>query len=154
MLLFLRFWRLSRKNGPRIPPFIHPADDGDFQPIADDVDGDYEGEDGYGRGNMPYKAPSDRYGEGGDGRDSTYPAGAHESKYSLPNSAIVDASSGPPRGYTRNDPFADTGYVPRQSYDYGAYAANNTIQDPYAAIQQQLRSDKPPQLPPLYPYRT
>jgi hypothetical protein len=143
MLLFLRFWKLSRKNGPRIPPFVHPGNDGDFQPIGEDMDGEGYDEGGYGKDDEGHKPLSNRYGEGGDGQ-CTGGRGNMPVKYDTgaPTSAI----------YTRTDPFADSNYMPRQSYDYGAYrgAGATSIPDPYAAIQSQLRSEQPPQLPPFY----
>ncbi|UZJ56912.1 hypothetical protein CBS101457_006232 [Exobasidium rhododendri] len=153
MLLFLRFWKLSRKNGPRIPPFVHSGGEGDFQPIADDFDG--EGDE-YGQTQFSDNATSNRYGDGGDGSNASYGGGgggrgvaAGQGVYE--NTRIpYDSGGNPPAGFTRTDPFADSNYIPRQSYDYGAYGAPQTPSDPYAAIQQQLRSDRAPQLPPLY----
>jgi hypothetical protein len=150
MLLFLRFWKLSRKNGPRIPPFVYPGGEGDFQPIADDVDG--EGDE-YGR--VPHQvsgneALSQRYGDGGDGKYSNYSGGGLANQGYETGRSNYDMGASQPTGFTRTDPFADSAYVPRQSYDYGAYGGPNTSADPYAIIQHQLQSDRPPQLPPLY----
>lgn len=142
LLLFLRGWRQARKNGPRIPPFVHPADDGAFEPIAGDMDAEADMNDMYAR-DQTGGFVSNRYGEGGDGR---YGYGGYEE-------GVHGGSYGPQvtSGYSRTDPFADSG-LPRQSYDYGAYAPGSAsiAADPYAAIQQQLHSERPPQLPPLY----
>lgn len=148
MLLFLRFWKLSRKNGPRIPPFVHPADEGDFQPIADEMDGEAYDAAAYGHNGGAYNPPSNRYGDGGDGRYA-YSETAQVAGYPAGQNGRYDPGPESTASYTRTDPFADSTYMPRQSYDYGAYGGNPQP-DPYAAIQSQLRSDRPPQLPPLY----
>lgn len=148
MLLFLRFWKLSRKNGPRIPPFVHPADDGAFQPIADDVDGEaYDAEAYAAQNGGAYNPPSNRYGDGGNGSYG-YNETAQVAHLGV-ESGRYDSGPESAASYTRTDPFADSAYIPKQSYDYGAYGVNSQP-DPYAAIQNQLRSDRPPQLPPLY----
>lgn len=140
MLLFLRMWKASRKNGPRIPPFVHPADDGAFEPLGEEMEADEE-DNIYAREQAGVPV-SNRYGDGGDGR---YGYGGYDDPQ-----AQTYGGYDPNMQYARADPFADQN-MPRQSYDYGAYGANTAaVQDPYAVIQQQLRSDRPPQLPPLY----
>lgn len=149
LALFLRMWKLSRKNGPRIPPFVHPADDGAFEPIGEDMEHDEE-DNIYAQEQAGMPISTGRYGDGGDGRygyggydDPNLPQQYNQQGYEGYNQNAHYASG-------RNDPFADQN-PPRQSYDYGAYAANTpSTQDPYAIIQQQLRADRPPQLPPLY----
>jgi hypothetical protein len=136
--LFLRYWKLSRKNGPRIPPFVHPADEGDFQPITEDVDGDER--DDYGQQDGRYNAQMSQHGYGVQYAQPQLQGYSNENARYDPEAAA---------GYTRTDPFADSSNIPRQSYDYGAYRAT-PIPDPYSAIQTQLRSGGPPQLPPLY----
>jgi hypothetical protein len=147
-MLFLRYWRLSRKNGPRIPPFVHPADEGDFQPIAEDIDGEAYDREGY-RQDGRYNAPMSHYGQGGDGRYNAAAAAPPQLRAYSSEQARYDPDA--TAGYTRTDPFADAAQqMPRQSYDYGAYGAT-PIPDPYSAIQTQLRTGGgPPQLPPLY----
>jgi hypothetical protein len=159
LLLFLRMWKLSRRNGPRIPPFVQPGDDGAFEPIGEDLG--YDEEDNLYARDQAAMPSSNRYGDGGDGQygysgyqDPRMPVNAY-------NGGPYDhghSTYGQPSGGGGGDPFADQqaqyqqqAQPPRQSYDYGAYNASSTmIHDPYAAIQQQLRSERPPQLPPLY----
>lgn len=153
LLVFLHSWRLSRKSGPRIPPFVHPADDGAFAPIADDIDGD-AGDDMYARDHAGIPISS-RYGEGGDGRygEGQY-GGGYDDDLRMAHAYGMQASNGgAPLQYGRADPFADNAAIPRQSYDYGAYGVGGAVpaQDPYAAIQYQLRTERAPQLPPTYP---
>ncbi len=70
---------MSRKNGPRIPPFQHPIDESAFEPIqytGDEDDYDYRG--GAGGGAADERADYDgmaahRYGDGGDGQYGTGP---------------------------------------------------------------------------------
>ncbi|KAK0570237.1 hypothetical protein OC861_000188 [Tilletia horrida] len=50
LLLFMRSWRLARKNGPRVPPFVHPTDDSAFEPVhagedEDDLYSRYDGQE-------------------------------------------------------------------------------------------------------------
>lgn len=155
MLIFLRQWRLTRKNGPRIPPFVHPTDDSAFEPIhaGDDVDDDD-------RGDYPAAAAAGgRYGDGGDGRyGGGYDAGRRDS-YGAPPGAYNSPYPNVRPSYDAHNPFGDVAppAAARPSYDYGAYNAPHTPQheaDPYHAIQAQLRSgrspERPPQLPPLY----
>ncbi|KDN41158.1 hypothetical protein K437DRAFT_258399 [Tilletiaria anomala UBC 951] len=141
LVLFLRVWRVGRKNGPRIPPFQHPIDDSAFEPIqytGEDVDEDDD------RGD--YAGISHRYGEGGDGR---YGAGAGTGPGAIGAGRYDDNAPGIPGSYgsgptgrdnldqRNHNPFADQNRVPapvgypaqppayggppRQSYDYGAY---------------------------------
>ena len=157
LLLFLRQWRLERKNGPRIPPFTHPNEDSAFEPINDLDDEDPFDE----------TTKTGRYGDGGDGRYAAAPAGSagaggqpNKSSYDRRGSnplADIEAKYGMSPAYTA-DPFADgraaaPGYS-RPSYDYNAYGSGGVPGgynvDPYNAINHQLSSgrssERPPQL--------
>ncbi|PWZ00500.1 hypothetical protein BCV70DRAFT_199778 [Testicularia cyperi] len=158
LLLFLKQWRVERKNGPRIPPFVHPTDDSAFEPI-NDLDDD----DAYDEAHK-----SSGYGDGVDGHYGT--AGnptmsSYDRRGSNPL-ADIEARYGMSPAYTA-DPFADraaaTGYG-RPSYDYNAYGTGagavpgGYAADPYSAINHQLsaarHNELPPQLPPIgYGYR-
>lgn len=158
LLLFLRQWRLERKNGPRIPPFTHPNEDSAFEPIND-----LDDEDAF------EETKTDRYGEGGDVKYDAAPLSY--SNGGQPNMdsydrrgnnplADIQAKYGMSPAYNA-DPFADArGATPaytRQSYDYGAYGSAGVpggfSTDPYGAINHQLSSgrsaERPPQLPSL-----
>ena len=159
LLLFLRQWRLERKNGPRIPPFVHPNEDSAFEPINDLDDEDAFDE----------TAKTARYGDGGDGRYDAAPVshgavgqpntGSYNRRGSNPL-ADIEAKYGMSPAY-HADPFADgraatPGYS-RPSYDYNAYGSGGVpggyAADPYSAINHQLSagrsSERPPQLPSL-----
>ena len=158
LLLFLRQWRLERKNGPRIPPFVHPRDDSAFEPI-DELDDD----DVFDETNK-----SARYGDGGDGRYGAMPPNQgivvpQMSSYDRRGAnplADIEAKYGMGPSYA-TDPFADrlasTPAYSRPSYDYNAYGSAGVpggyAVDPYSAINHQLSSmrgsDRPPQLPSL-----
>ena len=149
LLLFLRQWQIERKQGPRIPPFVHPTDDSAFEPINEiDEEDQFDDENQMKTGG--------RYGDGGDG---TYGNGA-------PVSSQITGGPGAGAGYNRQnpladieakygmatyntgDPFADRPYS-RPSYDYNAYDSHH---DPYSVIQHQLqtgRPEPPPQPPNL-----
>ncbi len=161
LLLFLRQWKLERKNGPRIPPFVHPNEDSAFEPINDLDDEDAFDE-----------AKTARYGDGGDGRygvaGAAYGGGqpnmaSYDRRGSNPL-ADIEARYGMSPAYTA-DPFADgratTPAYSRPSYDYNAYGSAGVpggyAADPYSAINHQLGTaragDRPPQLPSMgYPY--
>lgn len=159
---------MTRKNGPRIPPFVHPTDDSAFEPIGagDDIDEDDRGD---------YRAGG-RYGEGGDGRyGAAYDdmPGGYGYGAQRPNSvADIEARYGMNSAAAARrdtyDPFADSAAAPgpRPSHDYGAYSdapptgfvsgpqrRDTGPQDPYSAIRNQLAysdtPDRPPQLPDL-----
>ncbi|SNX83112.1 uncharacterized protein MEPE_01818 [Melanopsichium pennsylvanicum] len=160
LLLFLRQWRLERKNGPRIPPFVHPNQDSAFEPINDLDDEDAFDE----------TTKTTRYGDGGDGRYGVAPiqnAGGqpHLASYDRRGSnplADIEAKYGMSPAYNP-DPFADDGRAAtpgytRPSYDYNAYGSGGILggytADPYNAINYQLSSGRasvgpPPQLPSL-----
>ncbi len=161
LLLFLRQWRLERKNGPRIPAFVHPHEDSAFEPIND-----LDDEDAFDETNK-----SARYGDGGDGRYGAAPIAPQSGvpKLNMPSYdrrgdnplADIEAKYGMSPAYSA-DPFADgrAAAAPaygRPSYDYNAYGANNVpggyAADPYSAINHQLNtghgSERPPQLPSL-----
>lgn len=166
LLLFLRQWKLERKNGPRIPPFVHPRDDSAFEPI-DDLDDD----DAFDETNK-----TARYGDGGDGRYGAAPVMGerevpHMSSYDRRGAnplADIEAKYGMSQT-TFTDPFADGRAVApaapaysRPSYDHGGYAPPNVpggyAADPYSNMNPQLPSgrpsERPPQLPNLsYGYR-
>ncbi|GAC96196.1 hypothetical protein PHSY_003776 [Pseudozyma hubeiensis SY62] len=160
LLLFLRQWRMERKNGPRIPPFVHPRDDSAFEPVDD-----FDDED-----TIDEAAKSARYGEGGDGRYSaapaTYggpPAPPQMSSYDRRGAnplADIQAKYGMDTPFANPDPFADaraaTPAYGRPSYDYNAYASGapgGYPAEPYGSMGCQrnagLASDRPPQLPSL-----
>ena len=158
LLLFLRQWRLERKNGPRIPPFVHPRDDSAFEPVDD-----FDEQDTFDEANK-----TARYGDGGDGRYGVEPAayGGREA----PQMTSYDRRGGDPLADIQAkygmdspynfDPFADVraaapGYS-RPSYDYNAYglgAPGGYPVDPYSTINHQLSAGRgsghPPQLPSL-----
>ncbi|SJX61852.1 uncharacterized protein SRS1_12836 [Sporisorium reilianum f. sp. reilianum] len=159
LLLFLRQWRIERKTGPRIPPFVHPRNDSAFEPI-DDLDDDDAFDE---------TAKSARYGDGGDGRYGAMPTAPavgppQMSSYDRRGGnplADIEAKYGMSPAYNA-DPFADAraatpGYG-RPSYDYSAYGASagppgGYAPDPYNVINHQLSSgrgsERPPQLPSL-----
>ncbi|KAL9935487.1 hypothetical protein V8E36_005835 [Tilletia maclaganii] len=94
LLLFLRSWRLARKNGPRIPPFVHPTDDSAFEPVhagedEDDLYSRYEGEgrDVHAGGDdHGYDEDKSAYGNGGrgyGGYDDSDPLSGIAAKYGL-----------------------------------------------------------------------
>lgn len=155
LLLFLRQWRMERKNGPRIPPFVHRNEDSAFEPIND-----LDDEDAFDETNK-----TAMYGDGGDGRYGVTPVAANAqpnmSSYDRRGAdplADIEARYGMTPAYTA-DPFADGRAAPsahsRPSYDYNAYGAapGAYAADPYSAISQQLNtrpsSERPPQLPSL-----
>ncbi|KAJ1027294.1 hypothetical protein NDA18_003303 [Ustilago nuda] len=165
LLLFLRQWKLERKNGPRIPPFVHPNEDSAFEPI-NDLDDD----DAFDETNK-----TARYGDGGDGRYGEAPipynggGQPHTASYDKQGRnplADIEAKYGMSPAYAA-DPFADgrAGAAPgysRPSYDYNAYGSGGVpggyAADPYSAINQQLSTgrsgERPSQLPSLgYGYR-
>ncbi|TKY87162.1 hypothetical protein EX895_003839 [Sporisorium graminicola] len=163
LLLFLRQWRIERKTGPRIPPFVHPRDDSAFEPI-DDLDDDDAFDE---------TAKSAWYGDGGDARYGAVPAGhaggppqmsSYDRSYDRRGGdplADIQAKYGMSPAYNP-DPFVDaraaTPAYGRPSYDYSAYGVaagppGGYSVDPYSAIHHQL-SSAPPQLPTLgYGYR-
>ncbi|EPQ27436.1 uncharacterized protein PFL1_04974 [Pseudozyma flocculosa PF-1] len=155
LLIFLRQWRIERKQGPRIPPFTHPTDDSAFEPINDmDEDDEYTGYPQHAAGAPPLSS-YDRRGSN--------PLANIEAKYGM-NSAAAGAgrtSAAPPYagGYSTGapDPFADGYAASRPSYDYNQFADQHPsaygVVDPYSAIQQQLQSSShghpPPPMPDL-----
>ncbi|KAK0560291.1 hypothetical protein OC844_003853 [Tilletia horrida] len=100
LLLFLRSWRLARKNGPRIPPFVHPTDDSAFEPVhagedEDDLYSRYGGEGrdvhagsgaGHGYDDDNKSEYQNAYGNGGRGyagMDDSDPLAGIASKYGM-----------------------------------------------------------------------
>ena len=151
LLLFLRQWRLERKNGPRIPPFVHPHQDSAFEPINDLDDEDAFDEN----------AKMARYGDGGDGRYGVGPGGnvggrpsmtSYDRRGSNPL-ADIEAKYGMSPAYNA-DPFAD-GRATTPAYNaYGSGGLpGGYATDPYNSIHHQLGSgrgvERPPQLPTL-----
>lgn len=169
----MRTWRQSRKNGPRIPPFVHPAENSAFEPLGDDDD-DFGGEGAALSSNRYGDGGNGNYGGGYDDEDgynapggySNYGGGRSESPARQPTRTLADIEArygmkqpqhqNSYNSYERRDsynpnPFNDGNA--RQSYDYGAYGNSGGEEgDPYAAIQSQLNSNGrggPPRLPEL-----
>ncbi|EST07717.1 hypothetical protein PSEUBRA_002816 [Kalmanozyma brasiliensis GHG001] len=155
LLLFLRQWKLERKNGPRIPPFVHPREDSAFEPIDDLDDDDVYDE----------MKESARYGDGGDGKYVAPPKApaqapqmpAYDRRGANPL-ADIEARYGMSQT-AFSDPFADERKAApaysRPSYDNNAYGPPGVpggyAAAPYNNANQQPYSGRPgpPQLPNL-----
>lgn len=143
LLLFVRQWKLDRKNGPRIPPFNHLKDSSAFEPI-DDLDED----DVYDE----VANKSTRYGEGGNGNHTPSAAPASSPDHGRGGNALADIEARYGMRPTYTDPFADQQKTPaapqyapsseyvRPSYDYSAYrnSVHPGFVDPFAAANPPL----------------
>ncbi|PWN47392.1 hypothetical protein IE53DRAFT_390466 [Violaceomyces palustris] len=139
LLLFFRQWRTDRKQGPRIPPFVHPTDDSAFEPLGDDDDDD--------RGIMD-EMHVQRYGGA-----SYNPLSDIEAKYGFNTSSANNASSNP-----FEDRYQSAPPPTRPSYDYNAYADSHQSlpggyqdrhhDDPYQQSGHGI-PNAPPRLPDL-----
>lgn len=162
---------MSRKNGPRIPPFVHPAENSAFEPLGDEDDDPYGG----GGEGAPI---SSRYGDGGDGRygggydddqggygappgnyggGSSY--GRSESRARQPTRTLADIEARYGMKPSTNPQHQDSYSSYDQNRNSNSYSSNPFNDppprqsydygaysqggggDPYAAIQSQLNSN-------------
>ncbi|KAE8225769.1 hypothetical protein CF319_g1544 [Tilletia indica] len=134
LLLFLRAWRLARKNGPRIPPFVHPTDDSAFAPVHagededdlytrhDDVHDIHAGRDGGGGVYDDDKSTYNAYGSGGRGyAGAEDPLSGIAAKYGMGRAGYGGGGGGDGYDYDEQHQhqYGNAPRLPEMPYDQG-----------------------------------